>query len=392
MSGNAPTVPADTSLALMVAGARRPLRPAAAATATVAATASPTTTVEAEKMTLSGAGRAVADRTASAGYAAVLSGPGSASAKVNLPASTQLTIRARAGSISPNMTVAIDGVPVTTLLINSTSYSNYTFAGAIAAGTHVISVSTTTATTRNTLYLDTVATATGPIVDEFLGASGAAPSSAIWTARAGTGFDSGIQTYATGNAVLDGQGHLVLRASRATNGGYTSGEVWTKNNVSFGYGTITARIKMPAGQGLWPSFFLLGANSDTVGWPQSGEIDVVELPSTTTKVYSTLHGPITGSTGTQQAQLNATMPDLSTGYHNYWVNHLPNQITFGVDKITLGTLTPASLAPGSQWVYNQPMYAVMSLAAGGPWAGTPNSSTPFPAQMIVDSVRWDPPA
>ena len=343
-------------------------------------------------MTVSGAGKVVADRSASGGYAVVLSGPGTASATVTLPASTQLMIRAKAGSISPNMTVSIDGVPVTTLLVNSTSYTTYTFAGAIAAGTHVISISTTTATSRNTLYLDNVTTATGSIVDNFTGTAGSAPNSAIWSVRSGTGFDAGIETYATGNAFLDGQGHLVLQASRAKNGSYTSGEVWTKNTVSFGYGTITARIKMPAGQGLWPSFFLTGANSDTVGWPQSGEIDVVELPSTTTTVYSTLHGPITGSTNTQQAQLTATMPDLSAGYHNYWVTHLPNQITFGVDNITLGTLTPASLAPGSQWVYNQPMYAILDLAVGGSWAGAPTSSTPSTAQMLVDSITWTPPS
>lgn len=67
-----------------------------------------------------------------------------------------------------------------------------------------------------------------------------------------------------GNAVLDGKGNLVLSAVKTKSGGYTSGWVWSKNNVSFGYGTITARIKMPKGQGLWPAFWLMGADSDTV--------------------------------------------------------------------------------------------------------------------------------
>ena len=86
------------------------------------------------------------------------------------------------------------------------------------------------------------------------------------------------------------------------------------------------------------------------------------------------------------------MPDLSTDFHNYWVRHLPNEITFGIDNQTLGTLTPDSLGPGETWVYNRPMYVNLNVAVGGSWAGAPNSSTAFPAQMLVDSIRWDPPA
>lgn len=397
-------IPVDSAAPAAVAAAPRPAtarltapinKAIATATKTASATTTTTTTtstVEAEKMTVSGAGRAVADSNASGGYAIALSGSATASTTVTIPASTMVTIRVRSGAGAPNMKVTIDGVPVTTVLVSSGAYSDYRFAGAIAAGSHVISISSTTATSGNKLYIDKVVTTTGPVVDEFVGKSGSAPSSGLWNVRTGTGFDSGIETYAAGNAFLDGQGHLVIQARSAKAGGYTSGSVWSKNNVSFGYGTITARIKMPKGQGLTPSFWLMGADSDTVGWPQSGEIDVVELPSTTTTVYSTLHGPITGSTDTQQAQITANLPDLSTDYHNYWVRHLENEITFGVDDQTLGTLTPDSLGPGGTWVYNRPMYVFLNIQVGGPWAGAPNSSTPFPATMMVESVRWDPPA
>ena len=119
----------------------------------------------------------------------------------------------------------------------------------------------------------------------------------------------------------------------------------TTNKMSLGYGTITARIQVPKGQGLWPAFWLKDADEETNPWPGSGEIDVLELPSTTTTIYSTLHGPIAGTTATQQAQVIGNLPDLSTGYHNFWVTHLPDKITFGVDNVTLGTLIPESLAP-----------------------------------------------
>ena len=201
-----------------------------------------------------------------------------------------------------------------------------------------------------------------------------------------------MQTYQTANATLDGQGNLKIEAAKSKGrGGYSSGWVDTKNKVSFGYGTITARIKVPQGQGLWPSFWIKGANEDTISWPQSGEIDVLELPSTTTTICSTVHGPIAGTTDTLQAQIvSSDLPDLSTYYHDYWVRHLPNEITFGVDDITLGTITPDSLVPGSEWVYNQPMYVILNMAVGGSWAGAPDSTTQFPSSMLVDWVRWDP--
>lgn len=359
-----------------------------AATNTTSATNATTSAVEAEKFTFTGLVKKATDSAASGKSALVFTGSGSATTTINIPESTALTITAKNVGGVPNMTVSIDGVVVTTLLVETKSYSTFTFAGKLAAGKHEITVSTTTSTPWNTLYVDKLVTTSGPIVDEFNGKSGAAPSN-MWTVRVGSQFVSDNASYAAGNATLDGQGHLVLQATKDKQGRYVSGWVWSKNNMSFGYGTITARIKMPSGQGLWPSVWLMGADSDTVGWPQSGEIDIVELPSSTTAVHSTLHGPIAGTTDNQQAQLIKNLPDLSTDYHNYWVTHLENSITFGVDNITLGTLTPADLAPGSEWVYNRPMYMVMNLSVGGQWVGEPDKTTKFPAKMIVDSVRFD---
>ncbi len=357
---------------------------------------STTTAVESEKMAVSpsGVSRIVSDRNASNGSALAITGNATASATVNVPtATTGLVIRAKTSAGAPNMTLAIDGVAVTTLMVTSTGWTDFTFAGVVPAGSHVISVASTTATTSNALYLDRISAMSGPIIDHFAGKYGSAPSDAIWNVRNGSGFDSGIESYSPSNVYVDGQSRLVIQAFRGkTAGTYSSGWAWSKNDVSYGYGTITARIKMPKGQGIWPAFWLMGADSDTVGWPGSGEIDVVELPSTSTTVYSTLHGPIAGTTATQQAQIVSTVPDLSTDFHNYWVRHLPNEITFGIDNQTLGTLTPDSLGPGETWVYNRPMYVNLNVAVGGSWAGAPNSSTAFPAQMLVDSIRWDPPA
>ena len=133
---------------------------------------------------------------------------------------------------------------------------------------------------------------------------------------------------------------------------------------------------------------MMGADSDTVGWPQSGEIDVAELPSTTTTIYSTLHGPIAGDSGTQQDQIIANLPDVSTGFHNYWVRHLEDEITFGFDDLTLGTLTRIRSNQGRRGL--QPPH-VCHLEPGRRRAHgrVHRQHHTLPAKMIVDYLRWD---
>jgi beta-glucanase (GH16 family) len=229
--------------------------------------------------------------------------------------------------------------------------------------------------------------------DDFDGPAGSAPNPAYWDNTTSKQRDDGAENYQSGNTYLDGQSHLVIQALN-TGSGYTSGLVQTKNKLVLGYGTITAHIKMPSGQGLWPAFWLVGADEDTTPWPQSGEIDIIELVSTATTYYVTIHGPIAGAPytgdGTKQAQFSGAIADLSADYHDYWVRHLPDRITVGIDTNTLGTFTPASLPAGAQWVYNRPMFAILNLAVGGSWTGPPDNSTPFPATMLVDWFRWDP--
>lgn len=409
MSVNTPTPAVDTALAILLGTTRREgdiaVRGSGLATqqtiapaAATSSTTSSTTGVEAERMTVStaGAGIVVTDRTASGKSALALVKNGTASVTVTVPAATGLVVRAKASlnAGAPSMTLSIDGVPVATIMVKSTKWSDYTFAGAIPAGTHELSITYSnnydTATGTRDLFIDKITTVTGTIGDEFSGSAGSAPNSSVWTVKTGSGWTPGIENYTTNNAFLDGYGNLVLQAVKTSSGGYTSGWVESTNKMSFGYGTTTARIKVPKGQGLWPAFWLKGADEDTTAWPHSGEIDVMELPSTTTTMYSTLHGPIAGTTATQQAQVISKLPDLSNGYHNYWVRHLENQITFGVDNITLGTLTPESLPSGATWVYNRPQQVILNLAVGGPWAGAPDSTTPSQASMTVDWVRWEP--
>lgn len=233
--------------------------------------------------------------------------------------------------------------------------------------------------------------------DEFDGAAGARPNPAVWLPDVGgTGWGNGeLQYYTTGdNTYLDGQGHLVIEA-RAESGGhscwygpcrYTSGKLITRQSrqVAFTqqYGRFEARMKMPGETGLWPAFWMLGANIDTVGYPASGEIDVVEtLSQRNREVQQHAHGP--------QLEFGSAyvLPEGQsvTDWHTYAVEWSPDAITWHVDGVPTRTLTRAEAGP--DWVFDHPFYILLNLAVGGEWPGVPDASTVFPARMLVDYIR-----
>lgn len=238
---------------------------------------------------------------------------------------------------------------------------------------------------------DPVTTPTLAVFDNFDGPAGSAPNPDKWVVREGTGWDAGIQDYVADGAVLDGKSNLALRAQRRGSE-YTSGRVETRQRASFGYGILTARIKVPSGTGLWPSFWMIGDDEDVNPWPGSGEIDMLEMVSNPRKHYTSLHGPMseTPDDAFLQAQIVGEGDDLSKAFHNYWVIHEENSITVGMDDQTWGTFTPKSLAPTSTWVYNKRFCLILNLSVGGDWAGPPDQSTRFPATMLVDWVSWQP--
>ncbi len=156
-------------------------------------------------------------------------------------------------------------------------------------------------------------------------------------------------------------------------------------NFSQQYGLFEVRMKIPPGQGLWPAFWMLGNSND---WPNCGEIDVMEaIGSTPNTVYGSAHGP--GFTGAAVSNwyFLSTAP-LSADYHVYAVNWQPGRIDYYFDNIWYATVTPASLPAGATWVFdNQPMFMILNLAVGGSWPGSPDNTTPFPADLLVDYVR-----
>jgi beta-glucanase (GH16 family) len=165
-------------------------------------------------------------------------------------------------------------------------------------------------------------------------------------------------------------------AKYGTLGGYqyTSGLIETNHSFSQTYGYFEMKAQLPAGQGLWPAFWLMPANGS---WPP--ELDVVEaLGKDTSTIYTTVHTDQTGS-HTQQAQATS-VGDYSSGYHTYAVDWEADKITFYYDdKQIYQVATPADM--------HSPMYMIANLALGGGWAGSVDGSTPFPAQMNIDYIK-----
>ncbi len=150
---------------------------------------------------------------------------------------------------------------------------------------------------------------------------------------------------------------------------------------------------MPAGQGLLPQLWALGQNDSSVGWPQSGEIDLMEiLGSDPYHVMGSIHGPQAGGAGPAESYglttAYSSRTPLSGSFHTYGMEWSPDEVRISVDGQVYAIYAPLSLPPGAQWVFDHPFYLVLDLAVGGNWPGAPNQSTSFPASMLVDSIRY----
>lgn len=164
---------------------------------------------------------------------------------------------------------------------------------------------------------------------------------------------------------------------------YTSTRMKTEGLHSWTYGRFQARIQIPTGQGIWPAFWLLGAEGGT--WPNNGEIDVMEnIGREPNTVHGTIHGPgYSGGSGVGNPYTQAA--PFADDFHIYTVEWEPETIRWYVDDALTFTVS-ADDVPGA-WVYDHPFFIIMNVAVGGSWPGYPDETTTFPQQMKVDYVR-----
>ncbi len=235
--------------------------------------------------------------------------------------------------------------------------------------------------------------------DEFDGEANAPINTEFWTAETGGhGWGNNELEYYTDrveNASLDGNGNLAITAREENPDSYnchygtcthTSARLITRDKFEFTYGRVEARLKIPRGQGIWPAFWMLGANFGEVGWPNSGEIDIMEnVGKEPRNLYGTVHGP--GYSGGNGISGSITLDaDLADDFHVYAIDWDEDAIRWYIDGELFNIFTPNDLK-GKTWVYEHDFFILLNVAVGGNWPGMPDDTTEFPQTMLVDYVR-----
>jgi beta-glucanase (GH16 family) len=230
-------------------------------------------------------------------------------------------------------------------------------------------------------------------VDDFDGPAGAAPNESKWTFDVGGGgWGNGeLQTYtqSRANSFLDGHGNLVIRATRTVLPGpehadeivYHSARIKTLDRFAQRYGHWEARMKIESRPGLWPAWWMLGDNYPIVGWPRSGEIDMVEdygFSAVESSVHTSREAPsVTSYSG-------GTANDST--FHTFRMDWSPEGVSFARDNVPYAGVTWVPDDPNVPIDPERPMFMLLNLAVGGT-IGAPPPEAAFPVDLVVDYVR-----
>ena len=230
--------------------------------------------------------------------------------------------------------------------------------------------------------------------------TGTTPDSAIWSYDLGaSGWGNNeLQDYtsASENVRIE-NGNLVIAVQKSESG-FTSARIRTQDKLTFKYGKIEARIKVPdLADGLWPAFWTLGNNFSQVGWPFCGELDVVEMGSgaaigagrVNRRVGSTAHWDNDGQYASYGRSLD-TSGDLNDDYHIFSMDWTPETVTTYIDDQQIWTMRIQQDQCASCDEFHKPHFAILNVAVGGNYTGLLNPgqiTAQTPAEMLVDYVR-----
>ncbi|MCK7485877.1 MAG: glycoside hydrolase family 16 protein [Bacillus subtilis] len=203
-------------------------------------------------------------------------------------------------------------------------------------------------------------------------------------------------------AIRDGA--LVITALKevySTNN-YTSTKLWTQATTSFKYGKIEMRAKLPFGRGTWPAFWMMPKTSKYGGWPDSGEIDIMEhVGYDMNTVLGTVHTERFSGTNGRGGSTDSLIPntvasiDVANTYHTYGIIWNEERIEWYFDGYLFGSVEADekwgngySADTSVDWPFDQSFYIILNLAIGGTWGGAQGvDDSIFPATLTVDYVR-----
>ncbi len=204
------------------------------------------------------------------------------------------------------------------------------------------------------------------------------------------GGNNELQYYTPRNTnVYIDNGILILQAleEEYKEHSYTSGKVTTLGFADWKYGRIEAKIKLPEGKGIWPAFWMLPTDEKYGTWPNSGEIDIMELiGSDPTTVFGTIHyGPPWNYTN---GEYSLTEGKFSDAFHIFILEWTEETMKWFVDGQLYSTKTKDDLSRPEQWdIFKERFHIILNLAVGGNWPGDPDETTVFPQKMEIDYVR-----
>jgi len=185
-------------------------------------------------------------------------------------------------------------------------------------------------------------------------------------------------------------GNLIIEARKESYEGYdyTSARLVTRGKETWQYGRVEVRAKLPTGTGMWPAIWMLGENIREVGWPECGELDIMEnVGFDADVIHANIHTEAYNHTiGTNKGDTLI----VSAPYEDYYVYAMewtPDQIDFFVDDEQYFSF--ANEGTGDDvWPFDQPFYLILNAAVGGNWGGQQGvDDSIFPQQFYIDYVR-----
>ncbi|MDR6785376.1 glycoside hydrolase family 16 protein [Pedobacter africanus] len=220
------------------------------------------------------------------------------------------------------------------------------------------------------------------------------PDSAKW------GYDVGgdgwgnneLQYYTradTSNAVVrDGKLFIIARKEAVGGKMFSSARLVTRDKAEWAYGKIEINAKLPAGRGLWPAAWMLGANIKDAGWPACGEIDIMEhVGYNRDSIFGTVHTAAYNHIKGTQKGVTAKIKDPYNSFHTYSIEWTPEKIDFMLDHKVYYSVSNENKTK-AEWPFDDPFYLLLNIAVGGNLGGMKGvDEQVFPAVMEVDYVR-----
>jgi beta-glucanase (GH16 family) len=211
------------------------------------------------------------------------------------------------------------------------------------------------------------------------------PDNTKWGNEVGFIRNNELQYYTNrliGNSIVkDGNLMIIGRKEPFNGANFTSASINTLGKYSVKYGKVEARIKLPAGQGTWPAFWMMGEDRPSVGWPRCGEIDIMEHINSELKAYGTAHWDKNGHVQSG----GSTYVDV-TKWHVYAIEWNQDSIRWLLDGKRYWGVGIKNGENDTQ-EFHEPFYLLLNLAIGGNWPKNPDATTVFPDTMYVDYVR-----